>query len=404
MVNRHPNRNGEGFSLVELMVALLFTGLLMAGMAKIYKSSLSSFHTTAEKISAGRRNRVAIDMLSDDLNAAGMFLWDLTKYPNQISPANPGFWVNPNVSLTLSDGTVKGDQIFFYFDEALPFEGKTVDPAAGGGTVAVEGLNSSVASGKGFTNDNTAITIETNDASFAAMVKKGQRLVIKDGWPGFIVSEDPIVSGTKVTIKPGLSGLASFASGNAMQDATGAPTGANVISNPNHKANAPVTFMNMAQAVVYSIQARSIDPSDPAHLVPCLVRQQGPYTAGGLGAVTSTQVLAEDVSGMQVYLSVDGGRKWLRETASTGFSAGWTSGYRTKVEAELAAGYGRSGYTSLADPAWFREIPVLIRVDVTTRTSLRREEYGSTATPTLSYKEQTHSLVLRPRHFGLSFN
>ena len=57
-----------------------------------------------------------------------------------------------------------------------------------------------------------------------------------------------------------------------------------------------------------------------------------------------------------------------------------------------------------ADPAWFREIPVLIRVDVTTRTSLRREEYGTTATPTLSYKEQTHSLVLRPRHFGLSFN
>lgn len=403
MAKRFSRSVMAGFSLVELMVSLLFTGLLMGGMARVYKASLSSFQTSAEKISAGRRGRVAIDMLSDDLNAAGMFLWDLTKYPTDLNLSNPGFWVNPNVSLTLSDGTVKGDQIFFYYDEALPFEGRT---SAGGGGYAVQGMDLNVQSGAALSAANTSITIDTGDPSFATMVKKGQRIVIKDGWPGFMITKDPVVSGSLVTIDPGLDTLTPTGAANAMQNADGSATGANVVSKPNHKIGAPVTFINVAQAVVYSIQARNVDPADPAHTVPCLVRQQGPYSAGGLGAVTSTQVLAEDVSNMQVFLSVDGGRTWIREAAATGLAAGWNSGYRAQVEAALAAGYGRTGFTSLSDPAWFREIPLLVRVDVSTRTTLRREEYNSTATPTpaLAYKEQTHSLVVRPRHFGLSFN
>ncbi len=396
-----PTRE-QGFSLAELMVSLLFTGLLMAGMARVYKASLSSFQTSAEKISAGRRGRVAIDMLTDDLNAAGMFLWDLTKYPTTLSTSNPGFWVNPNVSLTLSDGTVKCDQIFFYYDEALPFEGKTT--TGSGGAYAVSGLNSTVASGTALTAGNTSITIDTGDASFAAMVQQGQRIVIKDGWPGFIITKPPVVSGNLVTIDPGVDTLAPTGAGNAMQNADGSATGANVVSNPNHKAGAPVTFMNIAQSVLYSIQSRNVDPANPTHTVPCLVRQQGPYSSGGLTAITSTQVLAEDVSGMKVYLSVDGGRTWLREGSATGLASGWTSGYVPMVQSALNSGYGRTGYMSLSDPAWFREIPVLVRVDVTTRTSLRREEYNTTTTPTLAYKEQTLSLVIRPRHFGLSFN
>lgn len=402
MADRSSLRRTRGFTLTELMVSLLFTSLLMAGLAKVYKASLSSFQTSAEKIAAGRRSRVAIDMLSDDLNAAGMFLWDLSKYPESLVASTPGFWVNPNVTLALSDGSIKNDQIFFYFDEALPFEGKTA--AGNGSELAVEGLNRGVNDNTQYDKSNTSITIDTGDPSFAAMIKKGQRLIIKDGWPGFIIQEDPIVSGRFVTVDPGLNSISDFASGNSMQSASGAPTGANVISSPNHRVGAPVTFMNVAQAVVYSIQARNVDPADPAHTVPCLVRQQGPYSPTGLGTITSTQILAEDVSGMQVHFSVDGGRTWLRETAATGFASGWTSGYRAKIEAALASGYGRPGNTSLSHPAWFREIPLLVRVDVTTRTSQRREEYRTGTTLALAYKEQVHSLVLRPRHFGLSFN
>ncbi len=402
MAKPTSNSPQRGFSLAELMVSLLFTGLLMAGMARVYKASLTSFQTSAERLSAGRRSRVAIDMLSDDLNAAGMFMWDLSKYPTILSTSNPGFWINPNVSLTLSDGTVKSDQIFFYFDEPLPFEAKMA--AGSGGAYGVVGLSNNVATGQALTAANTSLTIDTGDPSFATMIKKGQRLVVKDGWPGFIVSKDPIVSGSLVTVDPGIDTLAPSGTGNSMQNADGSATGANVVSNPNHKIGAPVTFMNVAQSVVYTIQSRSIDPADPAHTVPCLVRQQGPYDPGGLTTVTSTQVLAEDVSDMKVYLSVDGGRTWLRETAATGLASGWNSGYRTQVEAALASGYGRTNYMSLADPAWFREIPVLVRVDVTTRTSMQRTENTNSVTPTMGYKEQVHSLVIRPRHFGLSFN
>ena len=48
----------QGFSLVELMVALFFTGLLMAGLGKVYQASLTSFHTSSERITAGRRGRI----------------------------------------------------------------------------------------------------------------------------------------------------------------------------------------------------------------------------------------------------------------------------------------------------------------------------------------------------------
>ena len=45
----------RGFSLVELLVALVFTMVLMAGMANVYRASLSSFYTSGESISSVRR-------------------------------------------------------------------------------------------------------------------------------------------------------------------------------------------------------------------------------------------------------------------------------------------------------------------------------------------------------------
>ena len=70
-----------GFSLVELLVALVFTMVLMAGMANVYKASLSAFYTSGESISSSRRNRMSVDLLVEDLNRAGMFLTDLSVPP-----------------------------------------------------------------------------------------------------------------------------------------------------------------------------------------------------------------------------------------------------------------------------------------------------------------------------------
>ncbi len=369
----------RGFSLVELMVAVLFTGLLMSGLARVYQASLSSFQTTAEKISSTRRGRVAIDMLTDDLNAAGMYLWDLNRYPTVITSSNPGFWIDPDISVSLSDGVVKADQINFYYDEALPFEGTL--SKEGGAQKVYEG------SGEAVTSASVSFTVEAGDASFATMIKPGQRLIIKDGWPGFEV-KTATVSGTKVTIEPA----------EKPQDETGAPTGGTWLSPTIHLNGAPVTFMKTGQMVRYSIQSRFLDPAEPGRSIPCLVREQGAYQPAGLASPLETQVLAEDVTDLEAFISVDGGRTWLRADSGSGWD-----GFKTKVANALgASGYGRKGYTTLDDPHWYRDIPVLLRVDVKTRTAVKRAEYSATPT-TREYKEQIQSLVIRPRHFGLSY-
>ena len=53
--------------------------------------------------------------------------------------------------------------------------------------------------------------------------------------------------------------------------------------------------------------------------------------------------------------------------------------------------------------AGIRDNPILVRLDITTRTALQRGEYSSTGT-TLAYKTLTQSLVMVPRHFGLTLN
>ncbi|HJV22873.1 MAG TPA: prepilin-type N-terminal cleavage/methylation domain-containing protein [Holophagaceae bacterium] len=379
-------RSQKGFTLVELLVAVAFTSFLMVGLARVYQASLSSFTVSAEKISAGRRGRVAIDMISDDLNAAGMFLWDINRYPSKLSASNPGFWINPNVVISTAEGTVQSDQILFYYDEALPFEG-TLSTGDG----YIKGIADLEASGKALDDSAVSFTIAVPDG-FANMVQAGQRLIVKDGWPGFKIGS-VTVSGNLLTILPSKD----------YQDEAGAPTGGNWLSKDRHKNGTAVTFMRTAQQVRYSLQPRKLDPDFPTRDIICLVREQADYNSGGFGSPTSTQILAEDVSGLMVFLSVDGGRNWLREPAGTGISKGWDQGYRPLVEAALAGGYGRASWASLSDPNWFREIPILVRVDVKTRTAGKRTEYA-TAPNTLAYKEQTQSLILKPRHFGLTFN
>ena len=110
----------NGFSLVEMLVVLVFTMILMAGMASVFKSSLSSFAVSGERISSTRRNRLAMDLLSDDLNVAGQYL-TLEAPPNGIMDANPGFIINPNVAFENTDvPSPVTDELLFYFDDPLP--------------------------------------------------------------------------------------------------------------------------------------------------------------------------------------------------------------------------------------------------------------------------------------------
>src|SRR5574344_1325703 len=134
MRSTSPSRS-RGFSLVELLVAVLFTGLLMAGMATVFKASLGTFATSSEMLSSSRRNRMSLDMLYDDLNQAGALPTSLMLYPT-VDPTIPPFIIRPNQAYTGTDVTNPlTDELCFYYDEILPFAGtlnKDVDSTAMG--------------------------------------------------------------------------------------------------------------------------------------------------------------------------------------------------------------------------------------------------------------------------------
>jgi hypothetical protein len=158
--------------------------------------------------------------------------------------------------------------------------------------------------------------------------------------------------------------------------------------------------------VRYSVQMLALDPRSSVGL-PCLVRDQGGYSASGFSAVASRQqVVTENVSGFKVYLSADAGADWAGlDLTGTGldFASGWTGGIQAELNSQLAK-LSRSGYASTSSSlTWFRSIPALVRVDLTTRTAIKRSDYTAGA-GSAAYRTATQSLVLVPRHFGLALN
>lgn len=388
----------SGFSLVELLVAVLFIGILMAGMANVFKSSVTNLSTSSEGISSARRNRMSIDLLYDDLNAAGMYLSDLSS-PPKLTTANPSFYIIPNVAVTgaAADDPVAADQLFFYLDEPLPFEGTLW--STGGGSAgqnlarnAAELVLAGVAPDPAV--DNT-FTIDCKDASYAAMVKQGYSVVFKDAWETFFVQNTPTPSGKSLTITLGSSPTV----GSTGVGPSGAPPKA------KHIIGSDVLFFRPAQMVRYSVKMKLFDPQK-ATGTPCLVRDQGNYDATGFVADPAQEsIVAENVAGFKAYLSADSGQTWAGYGKTyTGLAAGWTNGIRSELNTQLATA-GRQDYqTTQGNDNWIRSIPTLVRLDITTRTAVKRAEYSATPLTTTAYKDFTQSLVIVPRHFGLSMN
>jgi hypothetical protein len=247
--------------------------------------------------------------------------------------------------------------------------------------------------------------VNFTDASYASMVKDGQYVVFKDQWG------PKQIQGVTVTGK-----TVSFTPVDQPDNEKGLSTGVNALNKDRHFADtgnftnptalspsmggAPVVFVKAAQMVRYSIQPQALDPSAPGVSLPCLVRDQGNYAPGGF-ASTQTSIIAENVTGFKVYLSADGGRTWAGQgiTANT-FAAGWTSGILANVNTQLAS-VGLPSATSASDPNWFRETPLMVRVDLTTRSAVKRTE-NAAAVNTADYRERLQTLYMVPRHFGLS--
>ncbi|HJV48091.1 MAG TPA: prepilin-type N-terminal cleavage/methylation domain-containing protein [Geothrix sp.] len=395
---KNVQNSKAGFSLVELLVAVMFIGILMAGMANVFKSSISTFTTSSEGISSARRNRMSFDLLYDDLNTAGMYLTDLTAPPINVSLTNPVFYILPNMPIAgaTADDPQNADELFFYLDQPLPFEGtlsgtggaNLAFTARSAGELANAGVAAAVA-------DNT-FSVDCGDPSYANLVKVGMSFVIKDSWDIMTIDQINGVAGSVVTIHV----AANASSAITGVGSSGAP------SKASHIHNSSVMFYQPAQMVHYYVAMKLYDPQKAAG-IPCLIRDQAPYSTTGwaglaAGSIASS-VVAENVSGFKAYLSANSGAAWVGYGKSyTGFASGWTSGMRTDLDTQLAAS-GRADFTTTqGNENWIRDIPVLVRLDITTRTTTKRAEYSATPLATAAYKDFTQSLVIVPRHFGLS--
>jgi len=397
MAKRTWVKGSAGFSLVEMMVALLFTLVLMAGMSSVFKGTLMTFTTSSEKLASARRNRMSLDLLYDDLNNAGMYLTDLTTSP-ALSDTNPAFYFNPGTQAkTVAEvlvaneqsGVNQGaDELLFYMDEPLPFEGTL---GTTGAKVAAQMVNEAVAP----TTTDFTYTIACTDPTYAKQVTKGLAVIFKDSWETqYIKTATP--SGSDVTIETEADPQAAITG----RGASGLPSKFPHITASGLNPGTGIVFVRPAQMVRYSIRVMNLDPANTSALTPCLVRQQGAYnnTAFTPNPGGGLQIITENVTGFRVYLSADAGKNWV---GGDGFNT-WAN-IRTGLNAQLASS-GREGFKSIDnDFNWIRSIPVLVRVDVTTRTTTRRAEYSSQSDKP-AFKQQTQSVVMVPRHFGLTMN
>lgn len=397
MVNRR--HRSSGFSLVELMVAMAFTLILMAGMSAVFKASLSSLFTSGELMSSARRNRMSIELLGDDLNTAEMFLMDLYNPPSFVQDLPP-FCILPNMPITgagPNDPQV-GDELYFYRDLPLPFDGQLV------ANVSQVSASQVLLAGTDPAAVDYNFTINCRNTAYADQVKAGMYMIFKDFWDKAYIAS--------ITSKDGHGGVKVLTGPDANTGVTGAgATGLPMTS--KHLGGAGIVFFQPGQYVRYRVEIVKLDPTTGTG-IPCLVRDQGlysgqqPFTAAAAFVTTEAQqIITDNVASFKVYLSTNSGAGWAGldlSQSTTGYTDGWTGGIIAELNTQLGTS-GRPGFQTTSNlPDWFRYIPTLVRVDVGTRTASQRADYApaTAAANTAAYKTLVRSLVFVPRHSGLA--
>jgi len=301
------------------------------------------------------------------------------------------------VGATTNDPQIT-DQLYMAYDQPLPFDGalKTGGGTNNGGTVTGSTAVGKVLTGGSLSvNSDDVYEVDCGDAAYASQVKAGMYFHIKDDMSHaayLVKTAVATLKVVKITVETNPS-LATMVTGR------GDP---GVLRPIQRIVGSNVVFILPVQMVRYQITMLNLDPANPKG-IPCLVREQGAYNPGAAFVPAATQIIAENVSGFKAFLSADSGANWAGSALSastTGMADGWTSGIQAALNTQLAAVNRVDFTTTTGNLAWYRDIPVLVRLDITTRTAGRRTEYASTAN-TLAYKQVTQSVVLVPRHFGL---
>lgn len=342
-------RASQGFSLIELLVALAVTGLLMAGMSKVFATSIANLHASRELTGAGRRNRWMMDRLSDDLKMAGHT--DGMAVALDALP-EPGFLVLPGGT---EDQPL--DTLQLFSNQPL-IEGELAEFVAPGGTtfkVNPDGANE--------------LHLQAGDWFF---LKDGERSEV-----GFVQD----AGGNLVTMM-GSSEAQALPAAQVMDQGAGLLT-------YGHSAGARVAFLRPLQFVRYSIRNLAVDPSDLGTLVPCLVRQEATYTGSAVDwDKVPAAIQSEQVHALRIDLSPDAGKTWTRKGAES-----WDD-IKSLANAMLDSGL------AIDDSAlWFKRTAMLIRVDLTSRTATSRTEFAPKSGET-AYGLRTQTLMVAPRNFA----
>ena len=396
---QRPRRLQAGFSLVEMLVAMMFIGILSAGMMRIYSTNLAGFQRVNDTIGSQRRGRWALAALQDDVESIGYFAFVgfnnpaggnfsvtsgtqepfmILPGPSQVKvvspdPANPAGALLPATALPTNP-----DELQYVSDLSLPIQATLAGVTASG------------------------LTLNLSSGSLADLQAGDIVAILDNNFEQFLILN---AAGSAVNADLAGTTLAQTAGGIYQLNAPGSKT---------HLAGTPLAFFRPSVVTRYSVQAQAWDPSNPAITIPCLVRQQTPYPVGGTlinWAGVPVTVVAENIEGFVVDLSYDNGTTWLRRNGTAAAPVAYPPGAASwdAIVASITTALGPWNVTgtparNLSNPIWFRTYPFLIRMDVTSRSAAPRTEstYNTAAAGTADYVRRTQTLLVSPRNFGFS--
>ena len=374
----------HGFSLVEMMVALVFISILMAGMFNVFASTTSAFVTQTESMAVQRKARWGLSLLQDEVLEVGYLM--PVRVPDGLLA---GATVQPpllmqQTAYTPPGGSTPVDEFQMVYDIPLDVQGTATAAVAIG---------------------NTAMALHVPSGS--GSIQAGDMLFVQDSaWELLTVKSAP-GTGTEITVN--IEGDPT----KLLDPKYGTPLNPMVHASFEkiHLVGAPITVIRPLQIVRYAVVPRLLDPSNSANLTPCLVRQTQAL-AGNAGSIwapalttkaDNEQVLLENVVGFTMDWSLDGGKTWLRAGGAGNTWASISAALDTKLKASTSPLVQQAGGAfNPSNPMWMNFAPLLIRIDLTTRSEIQRSEFSAaSATPTLAYRTRTETMFLSPRNFAL---
>jgi hypothetical protein len=380
-------RRTLGFSLVELLVAMAFIGILLAGMAQVFATSTASFMAGMETTAVQRNARWGLNLLQNDVLQAGL-----------VFPPNPSI-----------NGLLAGPT----FQPPLLMQATAYTPP--GGTRPVDELQTVMdlpLNVQGTANGAIPFGVTTFTANIpygANLLQAGDMLFFLDPAAEFPTIASVSVSGTTATITISQNETDSIDQNTGNQLNSISPGGG---FKTGHVANVPFMVVRPAQVVRFTVVPRALDPQNSANLVPCLVRQARTLVPGEIWAPplntapAGEQILMEDVVGFAVDWSLDAGQTWLRAGGAGDTWAAISTVVDTQIRNHSSA-FVRGGGGVFTNAMWTQTTPVLIRLDLSIRSVVQRKEFNAAlnpASPAATYRIRRETLLIQPRNCGIGSN